>query len=145
MVLAFSLPRKAQFSELLFRSSSVVTQLTGESGTGFEVCLGALCCASASGTLFGVVLGAGPHSSPPWSLSWAAEMEGLRSAVPQYQSWILFFFFLDFIYLFDREREHRQREQQREGEADSLLSKDPVVGPILGPWDGDLSSRQTDF
>ena len=54
----------------------------------------------------------------------------------------------DFLYL----REEREREcplagegAQREGEADSLLSREPdagLLGSIPRPWDPDLSQRQ---
>ena len=52
-----------------------------------------------------------------------------------------------FIYLFDRESKHRQTEQQAEGEgeADSLLSREPNAGldpRTPGSWDHDLNLRQ---
>ena len=40
----------------------------------------------------------------------------------------LFFFFKDFIYVFDREKEHNQGERQAEGEGGSPLSKEPDEG-----------------
>jgi len=60
---------------------------------------------------------------------------------------LTFFFFKDFIYLFDRERELAragtqarvwEREKQASGRAGSLMR-----GSIPGPWDHDLSRRQT--
>ena len=58
-------------------------------------------------------------------------------------------YFLRF-YLFERVREQDsehevQRGAEGEGEADSLLSKEPdtELGLIPGPWDNDLSQRQT--
>ena len=47
----------------------------------------------------------------------------------------------------ERERERRSEGKgQREGEADSVLSREPVKGEggsIPGPWGHDLSRRQT--
>ena len=47
--------------------------------------------------------------------------------------------YLDFVYLFDREREHKHKQvgqlAEGEGEAGSLLSREPDAGP----WDHDLS------
>ena len=52
-------------------------------------------------------------------------------------------FFLSFIYLFEREGEHEQGvELEAEGEADSLLSREPDVGLDLRTRDHDLSQRQ---
>jgi len=51
------------------------------------------------------------------------------------------FVFKDFIYM--RERESKQEHKSKgEGEADSLLSKDPTWDLIPGRWDHDLSQRQ---
>ena len=56
------------------------------------------------------------------------------------------FLFKDIIYLFQREGEHKQGERhaEEEGEAGSPLSKEPeTLALIPGPWDHDLSRRQT--
>ena len=56
-----------------------------------------------------------------------------------------FFFFKDFIYLFDRdsqqEREHKQGEWERKKQALSGAGS-PMWGSIPGPWDHDPSGRQ---
>ena len=56
------------------------------------------------------------------------------------KEYFLFIYFKDFyLFTWDREREraHKQGEGQAEGEADSLLSKEPDVGldsRNLGSW-----------
>ena len=55
--------------------------------------------------------------------------------------------FLKIFYLFDRESEHKQGEQERirlPAEQDSgTLGPRPQLSRTLGPWDHDLSPRQT--
>ena len=48
------------------------------------------------------------------------------------------------IYLFDRECEPAQAggAAEEEGEADSLLSREPDFALIPAPWDYDLTGRQ---
>ena len=53
-----------------------------------------------------------------------------------------FFFKSLFIYLIKREQE-QGGGAEGEGEADSLMSRDPDMGLDPGPWDRDLSCRQT--
>ena len=49
-----------------------------------------------------------------------------------------FIFFKKILFIYLTQREHRQREQQAEGEAGSLLSKEPsgcgTPSPTLGSW-----------
>ena len=49
--------------------------------------------------------------------------------------------FFRFIYLFAREQVSNMSrgEGGGEGGADSLVSREPNMGPIPGPWDHDLS------
>ena len=60
-----------------------------------------------------------------------------------FNSVLLFIFFKDFIYLFERANERERAEgAEREGEADSLLNREPdvrMLGLSPGPEDHDLS------
>ena len=51
-------------------------------------------------------------------------------------------FFKDFIYLFDKEGERDYKQAEREKQA-SHPAGSPMWGSIPGPWDHDLSRRQT--
>ena len=61
--------------------------------------------------------------------------------------WVFFFFFKDFVYLFDRERytarERTQAGGVGEGEAGFPQSREPDAGLDPRTWDHDLSRRQT--
>ena len=59
-----------------------------------------------------------------------------------YQFYFLFILFKDFIY-FGVGGRWVGGVTEAEGEADPELSKEPDVGSISGPWDHDLSRRQT--
>ena len=55
-----------------------------------------------------------------------------------------FFFKILFICLTERVREHKQGEQQREREKQAPhWAKSPMRDSIPGPWNHDLSQRQT--
>ena len=47
------------------------------------------------------------------------------------------------LFIWEGERKRESEGAKGEGEADSLLSKEPSWGSILGPWDHDLSQKQT--
>ena len=78
------------------------------------------------------------ESSP--RLEWDLCKISLKVSV---MNFILFFkkYFI-IIYLKDRGNE-REHEQWGEVEAGSLLSREPSADSILGPWNHDLSPRQT--
>jgi len=59
---------------------------------------------------------------------------------------MVFFFKIFKIYSFERdtEREHKQGERQRERKKQTPCSAgSPTWGSIPGPWDHDLSQKQT--
>ena len=56
----------------------------------------------------------------------------------------MFIYLKDFIYLFARKKRAYAGEAGKGESAGSLLSKEPDVGSIPGPWDHDLDAQLTE-